>query len=236
MNPTALTLDGMRVPVDIAGTSRKARLTIEPDGSLRLRAAVDVCEAELNEFLRSKRDWIYRKLTEREALRHEPVLKEFVDGEGFWYLGRSHRLLLSPDTNVARLERGRLIVPSSGNPPADSALITWYSTRGQAWLTPRALDWAQRLKVQPPKLEVADLGRKWGSTDRSRVRIHWATMQLNPTLVDYVLAHELAHLSEPHHGPAFWQLLGRVLPDFEARRERLAAEGTSVWLGSGATT
>ena len=61
------------------------------------------------------------------------------------------------------------------------------------------------------------------------MRIHWATLQLPPALVEYVLAHELAHLREPHHGPAFWQLLARVMPDYEERKRELA----SVALGCG---
>ncbi len=80
--------------------------------------------------------------------------------------------------------------------------------------------------------EIANLGYKWGSTLPSgRVRIHWATMQLRPRLVEYVLAHELAHLREPNHGPAFWQALGRAMPDFEQRKSALAEVGTSIWMG-----
>jgi predicted metal-dependent hydrolase len=81
--------------------------------------------------------------------------------------------------------------------------------------------------------EVAELGYRWGAAEPSgRIRINWATMQLRPTLVDYVLAHELAHLKEPHHGPAFWNLLGRVQPDYVERRTELARAGVSVWISS----
>jgi predicted metal-dependent hydrolase len=59
-------------------------------------------------------------------------------------------------------------------------------------------------------------------------------MQLRPSLIDYVLAHELAHLREPHHGPAFWLVLGRALPDYEARKAELARVGGKIWLGAGA--
>ena len=66
---TTLVLDGMTVPVERAGTSRSARLTVERDGSLRLRAADDVGTEELSAFLRSKRQWIYTKLAEKEELQ-----------------------------------------------------------------------------------------------------------------------------------------------------------------------
>jgi hypothetical protein len=88
------------------------------------------------------------------------------------------------------------------------ALIRWYRSRGNAWLKPRVTEWAQRLRVKTTAFEVAELGYRWGTTEPSgRVRINWATMQLRPALVEYVIAHELAHLKEAHHGPTFWELL-----------------------------
>lgn len=234
MSAAVLELDGMRVPVEVGGNSRRAKLTIERDGSLQLRAADDVERAELETFLASKRDWIYRKLAEKEASQYEPVTKELVDGEGFLYLGRSHRLRLAIDSDArVRLDRGRLVLPMPLAGAGEASLIAWYQRCGEAWLRPRVRDWAPRLRVEPRSLEVADLGHKWGAAaPNGRVRVHWATMQLRPTLVEYILIHELAHLREPHHGPAFWQLLARVIPDYDDRKTELARVGASLWLGA----
>jgi len=227
-----LRLDDLRVPVETGGASRRARLTIEADGSLRLRAAEDVATDELKQFLASKREWVYRKLAEKEVLQHEHVAKELVDGEGFLYLGRSHRLKISDLYGAVRLERGRLVLPRQLAEAGEFSIIAWYRRCGEAWLRPRVGSWAERLRVEPGAIEVEDLGHKWGSaTAGKRVRIHWATLQLPPALVDYVLAHELAHLREPHHGPDFWQLLGRVMPDYSERKQELAKRGASLWFG-----
>lgn len=230
---TALVLDGMTVPVERAGTSRRARLTVDRDGSLRLRAADDVQTEELTAFLKSKREWIYTKLAEKEQLQADPVAKELVDGEGFLYLGRSHQLrIVDNGEQAVRLERGRLALPRHLQTSGYELLIDWYRSRGVKWLRPQVAEWAGRLRVNPARLDVADLGHKWGSaTSDGRVRIHWATLQLRAGLVDYVLAHELAHLHEPHHGPAFWTLLGRVMPDYEDRRAQLARVGPTLWFG-----
>jgi predicted metal-dependent hydrolase len=227
-----LHLDDLRVPVETGGASRKARLTIEADGSLRLRAAEDVDTDELRQFLAYKRDWVYRKLAEKEVLQHEPVTKELVDGEGFLYLGRSHRLKIDDTHGTVRLERGRLVLPKPLAEAGEASLIAWYQRCGEAWLRPRVGSWAERLRVEAGAIEVADLGHKWGSaTAGRRVRIHWATLQLAPPLVDYVLVHELAHLREPHHGPAFWALVGRILPDYDTRKAELARQGAALWMG-----
>ncbi|TKA12087.1 YgjP family zinc-dependent metalloprotease [Actinacidiphila oryziradicis] len=232
MRAAVLHLDDLRVPVETGGASRKAKLTIEADGSLRLRAAEDVATDELRQFLASKRDWVYRKLAEKEVLQHDPVTKELVDGEGFLYLGRSHRLKIYDADGAVRLERGRLILPRLLVEAGEASLIAWYQRCGDAWLRPRVKSWAERLRVEPGAIEVADLGHKWGSATAGRlVRIHWAALQLSPSLVDYVLAHELAHLREAHHGPDFWQLLARVMPDYDERKQELAQRGARLWFG-----
>ncbi len=79
---------------------------------------------------------------------------------------------------------------------------------------------------------MRDLGYRWGlATSEGGIRIHWATLQLRPALVEYVIVHELVHLREPHHGPTFWQLLERVQPDYAGRKAQLAKIGKDVWLG-----
>lgn len=60
--------------------------------------------------------------------------------------------------------------------------------------------------------------------------IHWATMQLPPELVDYVLVHELAHHHHPDHSQDFWRTVERALPDYQARRDRLRRVGPGLWL------
>lgn len=234
---TALVLDGMTVPIERSGAGRRARLTIERDGSLRLRAADDVEQDELQSFLKSKREWIYTKLAQKELLHTEPVVKALVDGEGFLYLGRSHQLrIVDNGADSVRLERGRLVLPGPRRDDGYSLIVDWYSTRGLRWLRPVYAEWVSRLRVSPGRLEVADLGYKWGAAmPDGRVRIHWAAMQLQPSLVDYVVAHELAHLQEPHHGPTFWALLSRVMPDYEERKGSLAKVGTRLWMGTNPT-
>lgn len=133
MGAMTLRLDGMLVPVMTGGNSRRAKLTIERDGSLQLIAAPDVQKGELEQFLASKRDWIYRKLADKEAFSAEPVTKELVDGEGFLYLGRSHQLrVVSTDDRRVRLQKGRLVLPRSVVGTGYEQIIDWYRATGLA--------------------------------------------------------------------------------------------------------
>jgi predicted metal-dependent hydrolase len=230
---TTLTLDGMRIPVETGGTSRRARLTIERNGSLSLRAAEDVQRSELQAFLASKRTWIYKKLAEKETLTHQAIAKEIVDGEGFSYLGRNYRLKVADEKDdQARLAGGRLVLPEGLRDQGAATIIDWYKSAGDRWLQPRVRTWCNRVGVTFESLAVVDLGFRWGAAGpQGRIQIHWATMQLKPALVDYILAHEVVHLREPHHGPAFWRLLERVLPESSELKSELASVGARLWFG-----
>src|SRR4051794_4680207 len=114
MNADVVKLDRLAIPLTRGGKSRRAQLTVERDGSLLLRAAADVGSDELTRFLTAKRDWIYRKLAEKEELQFQPIHKEILDGEGFSYLGRNYRLkILDVDVPSVRVDRGRLVLPVS---------------------------------------------------------------------------------------------------------------------------
>ena len=214
---------------------RTVGITVDRDGSLLLHAPTGSDPDLLASWVWSKRAWVFRKLAEKHLLLPTSPEKNFVTGEGFDYLGRHYRLLLTndlPDTGV-KLERGRLriarhVAEADGG---RDAMIRWYRQRAHAWLPRRIRPWAQRMSVQPGALDVRDLGYRWGSLGRGdRFNIHWATMQLSASLVDYVIVHELAHIGQPRHTPAFWTTVQRALSDYDQRRIRLAAAGVTLWL------
>jgi predicted metal-dependent hydrolase len=208
-------------------------ITVDRDGSLLLHAPAGCDPETLAMWAYTKRRWVYSKLAEKDLLLSARPAREFATGEGFAYLGRNHRLQLA-DVPKVKLERGRLVMPRDAVHADDAggALIRWYRARGEAWLPVRLKPWAERTNLYPSALDVRDLGYRWGSLGRSnRLNIHWAVMQLPPSLIDYVLVHELSHLKYERHTPAFWALVERALPDYELRKEKLATTGVQIWLG-----
>jgi len=234
--PARLTVAGLDFEVQLSGSRRSIGITVDRDGSLIVNAPFGCDAAELAAFAHEKRMWVYKKLAEKDLLLSHRPAKEFVTGEGFTYLGRSHRLLLA-DRHAAtvKLERGRLVmrrdVATAGEGPR--AMVEWYRTRAGKWLTHRVKPWARRMGVTPSGIDVRDLGYRWGSLGKSdRVNFHWATIQLPPALVDYVIVHELAHMHEPNHTPDFWLRVERAMPAYRSAKVALAKAGTQLWLGA----
>jgi predicted metal-dependent hydrolase len=212
-------------------TGRKTlEITVDRDASLVLRAPAEASRERVERFIQSKRSWVYRKLAEKDALVSPPVVKEFVDGEGFAYLGRNYRLKIEGDVEGVRLERGRFRMSPETAASGDAAMRGWYVRTGEQWLSRRVEPWANRMGAAGIGVAVRDLGYRWGSTKgESYINIHWATLQLTPSLVDYVIVHELAHLKELNHNDRYWAEVARAVPDFERRRAELLTAGTRVW-------
>jgi len=233
--PDRLNVGGLDFEVQVSRTRRSIGITVDRDGSLIVSAPSGCGEADLVAFAHDKRMWVYKKLAEKDLLLSRRPAKEFVAGEGFAYLGRSHRLLLADRHDApVKLERGRLVmrqdVAAIGDGP--KAIVDWYRISALRWLPRRVEPWARRMGVEPRDIDVRDLGYRWGSLGKNdRVNFHWATIQLMPPLVDYVIVHELAHIPEPNHTPEVWARVERALPKFLLAKEELARVGSELWLG-----
>ena len=212
-------------------TRRKTmQITVERDGALVLSAPPEVDEATLRAFVLEKRFWIYTKLAEKDRLQRRVPRKEFVSGEGFLYLGRSYRLkLVDEQDEPLKLTAGRFCLRRDALPAAREHFIRWYCERAKAWLSSRVAEYQSRMEVSPAGVKVQDLGYRWGSCGKGNwLYFHWKTILLPPRIAEYVVVHEIAHLHEPHHTPAFWLRVERALPDYAQRKAWLAEHGMTV--------
>jgi predicted metal-dependent hydrolase len=227
---SCLTVNDLRFEVRRSDRRRALEITVDRGGELILSAPREASEARLRDFVQRKRMWVYMQLARKEALGRETPRKSFVDGEGFAYLGRTYRLRLVTESDAAvKLIGGRFVMPKRLARDGRQHLIRWYSERARPWLWGRVLDYADRMEVAPVDLRVQDLGYRWGSCGKgNRLYFHWKAILLPTHIAEYVVVHELAHLHSPHHTPDFWQRVERSMPDFERRREWLAAQGRQV--------
>ena len=225
-----LVVNDLRFEVRRSDQRRALEITVDRRGELILSAPPKVSDALLRDFVHRKRMWVYKQLARKEALTRETPRKVFTDGEGFAYLGRNYRLRLVAVSDVAvKLQSGRFVMPKELARDGREHLIRWYCERAKPWLASKVADYAARMEVAPSGVRVQDLGYRWGSCGKGAVvYFHWKTILLPARIAEYVVVHELAHLHDPHHTPAFWRRLERAMPDFEQRKDRLARCGFEV--------
>lgn len=222
-----LRVDELSFAVKRSSRRHTLELIVDRAGELVIAAPTDTDEGTMAAFVREKKFWLYRKLAEKQT-RHQPhKAKQYVSGEGFPYLGRSFRLLLVQDQEPPlKLAGGRFRLRDDQATRGREAFIHWYTQRARNWLAMRIRGWSPQLGVATKGIEIRDLGYRWGSCSKGgTLNFHWATILLPPSVIDYVIVHELVHLIEANHTPLFWQNVGRVLPVYEQRKTWLAEHG-----------
>lgn len=222
-----MAIDDLTFSVRRSPRRTSIEITVDRAGELRIAAPAHCPDEAIAGFVRDKKVWIYSKLIEKQHRLRPPATKEFVTGEGFPYLGKSYRLLLVDDQRAAvKLEHGRFKLRRDLAGNGRRHLVRWYTDHARPWLRVRVSRFAPRLDVSPRAVEVRDLGHRWGSCSRSsRLNFHWRVVLLPPSIIEYIVVHELAHLLEPSHGAAFWRHVERLLPDWRQRKSWLAERG-----------
>ena len=223
-------VDDLRLAIRRSTQRRTMQITVERTGELIVSAPPEVGIDRLREFVSEKRFWIYTKLAQKDQLQRKVPRKEFVGGEGFLYLGRSHRLkLVGEQDSPLKLVNGRFALRRDTQADAREHFIRWYSERARVWLSGRVADYQSRMDVAPAGVKVQDLGYRWGSCGKGDwLYFHWKTILLPARIAEYVVVHEIAHLHEPHHTPAFWLRVERAMPDYAQRRDWLGEHGIDV--------
>jgi predicted metal-dependent hydrolase len=226
---TALVVGDLKLALRRSDRRRTMQITVERDGALTITAPGRAQREQLENFVRAKRQWIYEKLALKESLPVVPK-REFISGESFAYLGRTYRLqLVAGAPAPLKMDAGRFKMQRAQARAGAKHLTEWYIEHAQPWLDARVSEWANRLGVSPASVTVRDQGYRWGSCGAGgRLYFHWKVIQLPPRLIDYVIVHELVHLTHEDHGQAFWAAVARVMPDYETRRDQLRERGPAL--------
>jgi hypothetical protein len=183
----------------------------------------------------SKRLWIYRNLAEWKNLNSAAVVREWVNGETFLYLGGACGLaLVSGQDRPLKLKDGRFclsreVIERGGTEGARKAFEQFYTDKGQQRFETRAVFFAPKVGVTIAGIKVKDLGFRWASCGRSGIlSFHWKCMMAPPRIIDYITVHELCHLHHRNHTDAFWNEVDKVLPDWRERKEWLRRRGAGL--------
>lgn len=210
-------------------------VVIERDGHVSVRAPQHLPVEQVDTVVQRKRFWIYRNLAEWRDLNATRVVREWVNGEGFLYLGASYRLLLVHGQESALiLKDGRFclareLVDRGGEVAAKQAFEAFYHEKGTERFRRRVAYFAPKVGVVPATVSVKEIGYRWATCAPSRdLSFHWKCMMAPPKVIDYIVVHELCHLHHWDHTEAFWNEVDKVMPDFNERKAWLRTYGASL--------
>lgn len=230
VNDQTIEVDGLLFEVHRSRSRRTIQITVERTGALSVVAPEDAEHMHLIEFIQEKLLWVHTKVQEKARLQSRAPIKQFVEGEGFLYLGKSYRLRIVDKQLVdLSLTNGRFCIRRASLPRAVEIFTSWYTRKAQGWFEREVASHANRMGVEIRELKVQDLGYRWGSFGAGgRISFHWKAILLPPRIAQYVVIHELAHGHYPDHSPKFWMTVEQHLPDWGQRKSWLAEHGIQV--------
>jgi predicted metal-dependent hydrolase len=203
---------------------------VYPDGQVEVDAPMDASNEAIAEKVKKRASWIFKQQLQFEAYPPALPQRQYISGETHRYLGRQYRLqVIQGAEEKVKLALGRLVVVTADPERTETVkkrLQDWYRLRAQAIFAERydyCVGLAAKLDINHHQgFQLRFMSKRWGSCTRQ------GNIILNPELIaapkdciDYVITHELCHLKERNHSPAFYRLLASVMKDWELRRKRL---------------
>ncbi|MDD8024906.1 MAG: SprT family zinc-dependent metalloprotease [Acidobacteriota bacterium] len=236
MRPAAETLiletASRKIPLSLErGKGRRIRIAVLDDGRVRASVPRGVAPARVLAFAREKAAWIERAVRKSETrIRLHAPAKSAETGL-ISILGQTYPVKIEPGrARRAAFADGVLVVPVADIHDREAVrrrIESWLKRRAGQVLA-AALD--RGLEADPfgglaaPPWSLRWMKRRWGSCGRDgRIVFNTRLVQTAPSLVEYVVLHELCHLKHHDHGASFYSLLARCLPDWKERRKALNA-------------
>jgi len=229
-----------RLEYRLRRSNRKSMgISIERDGMITVAAPHQARLYDIEKFVSEKRIWIYQKLAQKKTLNRERPKREFVNGQGFLYLGRSYRLKLIDDTGIKsgrssktallRLWHGYFELVETEKANARNHFISWYRKQVKKQLIERIPRYDKRIGVTVKDIRISDLGHRWASCGRNgAINFNWRSVMAPVWVFDYILLHELVHLIERGHTDRFWGMVARVMPEYEEHARWLNENGADL--------
>lgn len=234
-----ISFNGKTIEYRIRRSARRKKtveMRFEPDGLL-VSAPSRATDKAIRNIVLDRAPWIVEKMVHRPLLA-QPL--RFVTGETLPYLGRDVEMLVEEGmtsyTGVS-LKDGKFhlsvrpaLFSTDRMDGIHKAFAAWYRSRARAHIPREVERWWPRLgvKKKSPVL-IGNQRSRWGScAPDGTLRFSWRTMMLSPEIIEYIVVHELAHLTVMGHSPKFWEVVARALPDVQHRRKLLREAGTAL--------
>lgn len=228
------TIQGDGFIVNIVQSKRRKTMALKVDAtgvSVHIPPALPIATAK--KFIAQKTHWIQKKLAQ-QSQQISPE-KQFVEGENFLLLGDAFALRLHEEECAPSIKKSAAAIEFHGRlkrlskPAIRAALITWYKNYANDYFTARTQWLSDITGLHPRSVTVKSYKARWGScSSKGDINFNWQLIQAPQVVVDYVIIHELCHLSHHNHSKYFWDLVTHFDPDYKVQRQWLKDKGYTL--------
>jgi predicted metal-dependent hydrolase len=220
--PARAVIGGSLVPYTIKRSGRRRAISLRIDETgLRVGAPLDATQRAIEKVLHAHGEWVLGKLKEW-AGRAAPVA-QWTDGAQLMLRGEPLKLRCLHDAAHAEIRDGMMLAPAVRT---EQHVIAALRTAALACYIERVAHYCDALGLAHPEVRLSTARTRWGSCHiEGRILLNWRMIQMPMTLLDYVVAHEVAHLREMNHSKRFWAVVGSLVADCSARRHATRREG-----------
>jgi predicted metal-dependent hydrolase len=223
------TIDGRRVSVKLVVNSRARRVSVRIDPTRRQAIATAPTKRHLKhaaQFAAERVGWIVHELARL------PEHVALSPGAEVSLRGAPHLLAFEKGRGRARLVAGdppTLIVPALDPALFEARVLRFLKEEARTDLIDRVAHHAVTLGVRPSRIQVKELRSRWGSCSvDGSLAFSWRIILAPSHVLDYLAAHEVAHLREMNHSGKFWAHVARCMPDYDRARDWLNAHGSAL--------
>lgn len=216
------------IKIDKIVRSRRRTLGLEitRDAGLIVRAPLRISLGDIEKMVFEKRAWIEKKqrIAREKRLKSAPV--RFADREEFLYLGESFPLLIVENADTPLSFNKGFWLMRKYLPSAKKLFINWYRNEAFKKIKER-VDWhSNSMRLKYSKFGISNAKKRWGSCNsKGNIHISWRLIMAPLRVIDYVVVHELVHLTERNHSKKFWDRLKIIRPDYKKSRRWLKGNG-----------
>lgn len=210
-----ININGVVIPYTLVKSSRRRSISIRIDigGKMTVRSPYFISKGMVERFLCEKQDWIYKHYVE--------AIKKTGESGGF---GSGDDV-----SEGAGSGDGDLRAPLRAN--EDATLVNKHKKYARNIFEARVAYFQQFTGGTYHSISIRDQKTRWGScSGRGNLSFNWRLILAPPEILDYVVVHELCHLTYMNHSKEFWGLVGKVLPDYKERRKWLKDKGHTLHL------
>jgi len=217
---------------EIIRTKRKSiALIVQRDGRLTVRAPLRASERDIRAVVEKKADWIHAKQELVKSVYPVAKPKEYVNGEGFWYLGKIHRLSIVEEEIPLLNLNGNFYLSRDALPKAETIFIDWYRKQAYQVISDRVTWYANKHGFSYKQLKITSARTRWGSCSaRGTLSFAWRLVMAPVSVIDYVAVHELLHTQVKNHSREYWNRLRLILPEYKQQIEWLKINGNLLSL------